>query len=67
MIFKDAAAFRLPFGKYRGQTLDQIPLDYLDWLNGRELYPDTRRALDTYLADPAIQKALKEEMEKEND
>ena len=39
MNFRDAAQFRMPFGKYAGKTLDDIAttdqgLIYLDWLRG---------------------------------
>lgn len=64
MTFKEAAAFMLNFGKHRGKTLDEVPLSYLDWLNGLEdLRPHVRAAVDVYLGDPAIQKALREELE----
>jgi hypothetical protein len=39
MKFDEAKGFRLPFGNYRGQTLDEVAatdegLRYLDWLVG---------------------------------
>lgn len=59
MKFSEAQSFKLPFGKYRGETLDKIAetdegLAYLDWLVGEEPFPPTGPALKTYLADPAI-------------
>lgn len=30
-------AYRLPFGKYKGRTLDNVPINYLVWLLDR--YP----------------------------
>jgi uncharacterized protein (DUF3820 family) len=26
----------MPFGKYKGQSIDEIPTDYLDWLIGQD-------------------------------
>jgi hypothetical protein len=34
---------RMPFGKYAGQRLDEVPAEYLDWLDGEEsirMYPE---------------------------
>lgn len=64
MTFKEAAAFKAPFGKYKGKTFDEIAmsdkgLKYLDWMRGLDnLYPATRAALAAYLDDPAIKKEL---------
>lgn len=30
---KDFLKVRLPFGKYKGRQLREVPLDYLTWLN----------------------------------
>lgn len=62
--FRAAANKKLPFGKYIGQTLDQVAeteegLRYLDWARGEWTNkPDLVRALNTYLSDPAIEKEL---------
>ena len=40
----------MPFGKYRGLDLSDLPLDYLQWLAGRELHPPLRGAVDAELA-----------------
>ena len=29
--------YKMPFGKHEGQLLKDIPIDYIEWLNGREL------------------------------
>lgn len=44
-------AFAMPFGKHKGKTLDQVPAGYLGWLldNVESMYPETRRAIETYL------------------
>ena len=26
---------KMPFGKYKGVDMDQVPADYLDWLHGQ--------------------------------
>lgn len=66
MTFKEAAAFKMPFGKHKGCCLDAIAandagLKYLDWLRGEMGENDTRdvaRAVRTYLDDPSIAKDL---------
>lgn len=65
MTFEEARTFRMPFGKYKGSTLDEVAstdegLRYLDWLVGRDLYPETRLRIEAYLADPTIRRALEE-------
>jgi len=64
MTFDQAKQARKPFGKFAGQTLDDIAatdegLRHLDWLVGwfdqkLLLYPNFQAALRAYLADPAI-------------
>ena len=68
MTYKEAAAFMMPFGKYKGETLDGIALSdnglgYLDWLRGEregKRYP-LDEALAAYLDDPAIKGQLSDE------
>jgi len=65
MTFKEAATFKMPFGKYGGKTLDEIATDddglrYLDWIKC-ERDKDIELvdvALKTYLNDSAIKKEL---------
>lgn len=38
--------FRMPFGKHQGEQLTDVPPDYIDWLLGREIDDDLRRALE---------------------
>jgi len=62
-----AADFRMPWGKYKGKRLDDVPLKYLDWLVGEGINdPATREAIETYLADPTIQNELVKELEEED-
>jgi hypothetical protein len=44
---------RLPFGKYRGKCLDEVPRGYLVWAleNLRDLRPWLRRAIEGFLED----------------
>jgi uncharacterized protein (DUF3820 family) len=66
MTFLQSRDFKMPFGKYRGKTLDEIAsndegLRYLDWLYGEtetEAGP-VQDALRVYLADPTIAKDLR--------
>lgn len=64
MDFKAAAATVLPFGKFKGRTLDQAAetdegLRYLDWLVGQAwLKPGLKSALQAYLSDRGIKSDL---------
>ena len=67
MSFKSASQFVMPWGKYKGQTLDVIAvtdagLKYLDWLLG-ELeksgkHQNILQALVEYLGDATIARDL---------
>ena len=62
--FRDAAAYKMPYGMHKGKVLDEIPLLYLDWLRGErgEVGTDPLDlAIRTYLDDPTIQKELADE------
>ena len=67
MTYKEAAAFKMPFGKHKGHTLDAIAtedtgLKYLDWLRGERAQQDKDydidKALQAYLNDSSIKKEL---------
>lgn len=62
-------SYPLPFGKHKGKPLDEVPLNYLDWLAGRDLeeWKPLHEALHAYLGDPAIQRLLKEEIGHDDD
>lgn len=45
-------AIRMPFGKYKGKALDNVPRDYLEWI-----LVGTRDPINPYLAE-AIQRIL---------
>lgn len=55
----------IPFGKYKGRSIDQIAesdegLLYLDWLIGQEwLKAELRRDLQAYLDQPTIKAEVK--------
>lgn len=66
MTFAEASAFHLTFGKYEGETIDDVAatddgLSYLDWMRDQafmERNPLLLEAINTYFDDPAIQKEL---------
>ncbi len=71
MDFKEAKEFVMPFGKYKGRTIDDVASDdeglrYLDWISGVDLFMGISvsiqsnfiNAVTTYLFDPAIKKEL---------
>lgn len=66
MTFKDAALTIIPFGKYRGEIVDDVAQDddgllYLDWLADQDwIYGDVAIALEVYLEDEAIAADVKE-------
>jgi DNA polymerase III epsilon subunit-like protein len=40
---------RMPFGKYKGLKMEEVPLDYLQWLSGTDLEEDLRYTIEQYL------------------
>ena len=63
MTFKEAAAFVMPFGKYKSSTLDSIAstdegLLYLDYMRGELSDGPALRAISVYLDDPSIKREL---------
>jgi hypothetical protein len=66
--YRKAAAFVMPFGKFKGQNLDKIAetdegLRYLDWLRGDAYAPHIREVCNDYLSDPTIARELEKAME----
>lgn len=58
--------FRMPFGKYKEEPLDEIPLKYLDWLIGekfiKEKFPNIKDIIEIYLSTPSIKLELEKEL-----
>jgi exodeoxyribonuclease X len=40
---------RMPFGKHKGMKMEEVPLDYLQWLAGTDLEEDLRYTIERYL------------------
>jgi exodeoxyribonuclease X len=40
---------RMPFGKHKGLKMEEVPLDYLQWLAGTDLEEDLRYTIEPYL------------------
>jgi DNA polymerase III epsilon subunit-like protein len=40
---------RIPFGKHKGLKMEEVPLDYLQWLAGSDLEEDLRYTIEKYL------------------
>jgi len=59
----------VPFGKYKGRTLDDVAstpegLRYLDWLVGQDFVrDDLAAAITTYLGDETVKRELAEALE----
>ncbi len=50
--FRSAPIQRMPFGKYRGQPLNAVPHEYVEWLLGREIDARLRAALASVHPNP---------------
>ncbi len=58
-----AGDYIMPFGKYEGKKLSEVPLLYLDWLMGlSDLREPLKSSLEKYMIDPTILQLLKEEL-----
>mgnify|MGYP001560632121 CR=1 FL=1 len=57
---------KMPFGKHKGKSLDDIDTGYLDWLIGEEWvekkFPVLYHAICEYLKNPAVERELEDEM-----
>ena len=40
---------RMPFGNHKGLKMEEVPLDYLQWLSGTDLEEDLRYTIEQYL------------------
>ena len=40
---------RMPFGKHKGLKMEEVPVDYLQWLAGIDLEEDLRYTIEQYL------------------
>ena len=40
---------RMPFGKHKGLKMEEVPLDYLQWLAGTDLEEDLRYTIEHHL------------------
>ena len=40
---------RMPFGKHKGLKMEEVPIDYLQWLAGTDLEEDLRYTIEQYL------------------
>ena len=51
--------FKLPFGKHKGQTFREVPMEYLDWLIGwmEETPSDRQPGKKMHEAFPSLYKA----------
>lgn len=46
MKIDSIAYLHMPFGKYRGQMVDDLPTDYLAWLKDRDLREPIKSAVE---------------------
>ena len=58
----DPGDFILRFGEHAGEKIRDVPVHYLDFVLGwPALYPDTKKAIETFLATQAEYDAMDEE------
>jgi hypothetical protein len=63
MTDKEVTFFRgetMPFGKCTGELVENVPLDYLDYLIGQ---PDNLTPFRRYLKNPSIAKLLQQQLD----
>ncbi len=46
---KPVLYYRMPFGKHKGLKMEEVPVDYLQWLAGTDLEEDLRYTIERYL------------------
>jgi uncharacterized protein (DUF3820 family) len=39
----------MPFGKHKGLKMEELPVDYLQWLSGTDLEEDMRHTVECLL------------------
>lgn len=65
--YVDGTLCTLPFGKYKGNTFEDTPPWYLNWLSLQPWvewkFPRLYSQLISYLADPAVARVLQAERE----
>ena len=57
----------MPFGKHEGKLLKDIPIDYIEWLSGRDLKEPLKSMVNELLNgnkeyEPSIDELLDEEL-----
>lgn len=59
---------RMPFGKHKGENIEEVPADYLVWLyeNKEDLYGDIKEFIDDNLEDLRVQADLIKKSRKAN-
>ncbi len=56
--------FTMPFGKYTGIKLEEIPLKYLDWLIGQDWLKDpVKMCVEEYMSNDTVQRELDSELD----
>lgn len=59
--------YKMPFGKFKGRPLEEVPLKYLDWLIGEKnlsaQMPITYKHISKYLEDPVIKRELETQLD----
>ena len=52
----------MPFGKYKGTKLDDVPATYLDWLRGQPKFLDMHPNVKDYLSREDVNKAIDQDL-----
>lgn len=57
--FEEASAYIIPFGKHKGERVEDVPLRYLDWAIGEwDAGRPVTRAIAVYLKHPSIARQI---------
>ena len=65
MSLDDAGEVVIPFGKHKGKCLYDVPLAYIKWLSGRELYPSgaLKHAVEAFIGADWFERELRKELD----
>jgi hypothetical protein len=52
----------MPFGRYKGQPIEDVPVDYLQWLSRRELYGRLKVEVERILTGKSVEPTTDEQV-----
>jgi len=61
MTIEEAEEVTMPFGKHKGERLDDVPLSYINWLRDIDLHGRLAEAVAVYVAQDWFESELAQE------